>query len=108
MQVIAWQLRLRGQVCLGCSCALSTATTCLCLCPLCMFKLTEVCAGGVGVEGILIGALLSHAFNRQALIDDHVSMGHQKNFQKSTCLVQRAKGRCRISNMKYNYENILT
>ena len=44
---------------------------------------------GWGVEGILIGALLSHAFNRRVLIDDHVSMGHKKkkkNFQKGTCL----------------------
>ena len=50
------------------------------------------------VEGILIGSLLSHAFNRRVLIDDHVSMGHThihthththiKTFQKGTCLVQ--------------------
>ena len=35
------------------------------------------------MEGILIGALLSHAFNRRALIDDHVSMGHKKKKNKT-------------------------
>ena len=70
MQVIAWQLRLRGQTthsnrfiyvlpgwwageeaCLGCNCALSAATTHVHLCQLCTLTLTEVCAGGVGGGG---------------------------------------------------------
>ena len=48
---------------------------------------------GLGVEGLLIGALLSHTFNQQALIDDHVCMDHKKkNLSKGHLLGPEDKG----------------